>query len=337
MATLTATGVTLAEWAKRIDPDGNIAMIVEILNETNAVLDDWVFKEGNLPTGHRSTIRTGLPVPTWRKMYGGVQPSKSKTAQITDTCGMLEAFAEVDCALADLNGNTAAFRLSEDRAHIEGMSQEAAATLFYGNQGTEPEAFHGLSPRYNSLSAENALNIVVDDNPGNDDGGSASIWLIVWGENIHGIFPKGSTAGLKSEDLGKIRIEDASDGSNTGRMMAYSSHYRWDLGLTVRDWRYAVRAPNIDVSELTGNVATSEANLIDLMARMQERVPNLSAGKATYYMNRQLKELLRLQIKSAVTSSTLTMDMVGGKHVERFDGIKVGRCDALLSNEGLVT
>src|SRR5687767_15267732 len=133
MATLATTHPTLLDLARRTDPDGNIADIVEILNQTNEVLDDMVWLEGNLVTGHRTTIRTGLPTPTWRKMYGGVQPTKSTTAQITDNTGMLEAYAEVDKALADLNGNTASWRLSEEAAHIEGMSQEAAEAIFYSS------------------------------------------------------------------------------------------------------------------------------------------------------------------------------------------------------------
>ncbi|WP_368734330.1 major capsid protein, partial [Klebsiella quasipneumoniae] len=63
----------------------------------------------------------------------GVQPSKSTTVQVTDYVGMLETYAEVDKSLADLNGNTAEFRLSEDRAFIEAMNQQMAQTLFYGD------------------------------------------------------------------------------------------------------------------------------------------------------------------------------------------------------------
>ena len=117
MSALATTHPTLLDLAKRTDPDGRISDIVEILNQTNEILSDMVWVEGNLTTGHRTTIRTGLPAPTWRKLYGGVQPTKSTSAQITDNCGMLEAYAEVDKALADLNGNTAEFRLSEDRPH----------------------------------------------------------------------------------------------------------------------------------------------------------------------------------------------------------------------------
>jgi hypothetical protein len=136
MVTLATNNPTLADVAKGLDPDGSVAQTVEILNQTNEMLLDGTFIEGNLPTGHRTSIRSGLPTPTWRKLYGGVQPTKSTKVQVTDNCGMLEDYAEVDKALADLNGNTMSFRLSEDKAHIEGINQEVAQTLIYGNEGS---------------------------------------------------------------------------------------------------------------------------------------------------------------------------------------------------------
>ena len=332
MATLSVTNPTLLDLAKASDPDHKIATIVEILNETNEVLDDMVWKEGNLPTGHRTTIRSGLPTPTWRRLYGGVQPTKSTNVQVTDNTGMLEAYAEVDKALADLNGNTAAFRLSEDRPHIEGMNQEIVDTLFYGNEGTEPEAFTGLSPRFNSLSAENADNIIVGGSSDTDNG---SIWLVVWGENtVHGIVPKGSTAGLMTEDKGQVTIEDV-DGAG-GRMEAYRSHYRWDAGLSVRDWRYVVRIPNIDKSLLVKDAA-SGADLADLMYQAMRRVPNLSAGRPAFYMSRDMLTFLGRQTANLTKSSTLTMENVGGKFVESFHGVPVRRVDALSADEALVS
>lgn len=334
MAVLSVTNPTLLDLAKATDPDGRIATIVEILNETNEILDDMSWMEGNLPTGHRTTIRTGLPTPTWRKMYGGVQPTKSTNTQVTDNCGMLEAYAEVDKALADLNGNTAAFRLSEDRPHIEGIMQEIADTLFYGNESTEPEAFTGLAPRFNSLSAENADNIITG---GSADTDNASIWLIVWGPNtVHGIVPKGSTAGLQVEDKGQVTVEDASNGSNTGRFEAYRTHYRMDAGLTVRDWRYLVRICNIEKSALTKDAATG-ADLPDLMFQAMRLVPNLSAGRPAFYASRDIITTLGRQTANLTKSSTLQMEMVGGKMVETFHGIPVRRCDALAADEALVS
>ncbi|MBU0593357.1 MAG: hypothetical protein KKH74_06415 [Gammaproteobacteria bacterium] len=331
-STLATTHPTLLDLTKRLDPDGKVDTIAEMLSQTNEILDDMVWLEGNLPTGHRTTARTGLPAPTWRKLYGGVQPTKSKTAQVTDACGMLEAYAEVDKALADLNGNTAAFRLSEERAHIEGINQEFASTLLYGNEGTEPEAFTGFAPRFNSLSAENADNIISG---GSSDTDNNSIWLVVWGPNtVHGIFPKGSKAGLSMEDKGQVTIENV-DGAG-GRMEAYRSHYRWDCGLSVRDWRYIVRIPNIELSALTKN-ASAGADLIDLMTQAIERIPTLSMGRPAFYVPRTIRSFLRRQIVNKVAASTLSMDEVAGKRVLAFDGIPVRRVDALAGNESVVS
>ncbi len=329
MPALSANNPTLLDVARRTDPNGSIASIVELLNQTNEILDDMTFVEGNLPTGNKTTVRTGLPSPTWRKLYGGVQPGKSTTAQVTDSCGMLEAYAEIDRALADLNGNTAAFRLSEDTAYIEGMSQTMAQTLFYGNEGTTPEAFTGLAPRFNSLSAQNADNIVDAGGTGSDN---TSIWLCVWGPQTgFGIYPKGSQGGLSMTDKGQVTIENV-DGAG-GRMEAYRTHYRWDAGLTIRDWRYFVRIPNIDVSDL-GTLANTK-NLINWMIAASERIPSFGKGRACWYVNRTIREKLRFGILEKV-SSNLSWETVEGKRVMTFDDIPVKRVDALINTEARV-
>jgi len=331
MAALNVTNPTLLDVSRRLDPDGKIASIVELMNATNPVLDDLSFIEGNLPTGHKTTVRTGLPAPTWRKLYGGVQPGKSTTAQVTDSTGMLEAYAEVDKALADLNGNSAAFRLSEDAAHIEGMSQEMATKLFYGNEGTQPEAFTGLAPRYNSLSAQNGDNII--DAFSGSGGDLTSIWLCVWGPQTgHGIYPKGSQGGLQMTDKGQVTVENVDNAG--GRMEAYRTHYRWDMGLTVKDWRYFVRIANVDVSEL--NTPANTPNLIRWMIQAAERIPSFGKGRACFYMNRNLREKLRLGILEKV-SSNLTWESVEGKRVMTFDDIPVRRTDALVNTETRVS
>lgn len=329
MSVLSATHPTLLDLTKRLDPNGKVDAIVEMLTQTNEILEDMVWIEGNLPTGHRTTIRSGLPTPTWRKLYGGVQPSKSRAVQVTDSCGMLEAYAEVDKALADLNGNTAAFRLSEDRAHIEGMNQEFAQTLFLGNESTEPEAFTGFGPRFNDQAAENGANIITDAaTPDGTD--NTSIWLIVWGPNtVHGIYPKGSTAGLQHTDKGQVTIESI-DGAG-GRMEAYRSHYRWDCGLTVRDWRYVVRI-QYDLENVVASGATGPV-LADLMGKAMRRIPSLSMGRAAFYMNRDSLDALDLQANNKGTLALRTVDEGTGKMMTVFRGIPVRRCDAITSTE----
>lgn len=329
MSTLSAIHPTLLDVTKRLDPDGSIALVGELLTQTNPILEDMVWMEGNLPTGHRTTIRTGLPTPTWRKLYGGVQPTKSTTAQVTDSCGMLEAYAEVDKALADLNGNASAFRLSEDRAFIEGMNQEFASTLIYGNEGTEPEAFTGFAPRYNDQSAANGDNIITDAaTPDNAD--NSSIWLVVWGPNtVHGIYPKGSKAGLIITDKGHVTAENI-DGSS-GRAEIYRTHYRWDCGLTVRDWRYVVRI-NFD-QENTIAAGTSGPVLSQLMAKALRRIPNLNMGRPVFYASRATLELIDLQATDKANMAFTTVEDAQGKFVTRFRGIPVKQCDAILNTE----
>ena len=334
MAILSGNNPTLLDLAQASDPTGKIAVIVEILNETNEILPDMSWLEGNLPTGHMTTIRSGLPAPTWRKLYGGVQPNKATNVQVTDTTGMLEAYAEIDKALADLNNNTAEFRLSEDRAHIEGMHQEMADTIFFGNEDTEPEAFTGLAPRFNSLTAENGDNIIDGAGTGVDN---RSIWLVVWGPNTcHGIVPKGSSAGLTVTDKGQVTIEDASDGSNSGRMEAYRTHYRWDAGLTVRDWRYVVRIANIDRSLLTFDAA-SGPNLPDLMFQALELPPNLTMGRPAWYMSRDVRTFLRRQLSNLRDQSTMSLQEVGGVKVQTFMDVPLRRCDVLAADEIRIT
>ena len=331
MAVLAVTNPTLIDLARMSDPDGKIASIVEILNQNNEILDDMTWLEGNLPTGHRTTIRTGIPMPTWRKLYGGVQPNKGTTAQVNDSCGMLEAYAEVDKALADLNGNTSDFRLSEDKVHLEGMNQTVASALFYANEATAPETFTGLAPRFNSSSAANGENVIKGGGSGTDN---TSIWLVVWGPNtVHGIVPKDSKAGLQMTDKGQVTIENV-DGAG-GRMEAYRTHYRWDCGLSVRDWRYVVRICNVDKSDLTKN-ASAGADLIDLMTQAIEMIPALGLGRPVFYCSRTIRSYLRRQIMNKTVQSTLTMDTVAGKRVVAFDGIPVKRVDALAADEALV-
>lgn len=341
MATLAATNLTLADWAKRVDPDGTAPVVAELLSQSNEILDDAVFCEGNLPTGHRVVIRTGLPTVYWRALNQGIPNSKSTTAQVDEACGILEARSEVDKDLAMLNGNTAAFRLSEDSAFIEAMNQTQATTLFYGNPGTDPKQFLGLASRYSAISgAGNAQNII--DAGGDAAATNASVWLVVWGDQtVFCPFPKGSSAGLIHDDLGEQTVYN-SDGT---RMQALATRYQWKNGLVVKDWRYVVRIANIKVADLlaqaTTQTASASTNIIKLMARALYRIPNMSMGRAAFYMNRTVhsglaiaamdKSQYVLKIEQGLTQFGTPTTWLS------FLGVPLRRVDALLSTETKVT
>lgn len=334
MATLGQYVLTLADHAKRLDPDGKTSAIVELLSQTNEILTDMLWMEGNLPTGHRTTVRTGLPTVAWRLLNQGVQPSKSTTAQIDEACGMLEAWSEVDKDLAMLNGNTAAFRLSEAQAFVEAMNQEMASTLFYGNSSTAPEEFTGLAARYSAISgAANGQNVVSGAGAGSDN---SSIWLVCWGaQSVFGIFPKGSKAGLQHEDLGEVTVETTAGVAGT-RMRAFQDRWQWKCGVALKDWRYVVRGANIDISNLVAK--SSAADLFDMMIKMMHRVPNLKMGKPVFYMNRSVYQMLDIQKRDdVITGGGLMYSNADGQLQASFRGIPVRICDALLETEAAVS
>ena len=332
MSTLSTSALTLADWAKRLDPEGKVPTIVELLSQTNEILTDMLWLEGNLPVGHRTTVRTGLPTVAWRLLNQGVTPSKSSTAQIDEQCGMLEAWSEVDVDLAKLNGNIEAFRLSEARAFIEAMNQEMASTLFHGNSGLDPEEFLGLSPRYSAISgATNGSNVISGGGAASDN---SSVWLIVWGEQtIAGIFPKGSKAGLQHDDYGEVTVETTA-GLGGGRMRALQERWQWKSGIALKDWRHVVRICNIDISNLVAK--SSAADLTELMIRAMYRVPSLKIGRAAFYMNRTCYEYLDIQGRDD-EAYTLTKETIDGVERTTFRGIPVNRCDQLLETETTVS
>lgn len=348
MATLPKAGaVTLLDFAKSLDPDGNTATVVELLNQSNEVLTDMKWIMGNLSTGHMTTVRTGLPTVVWRRLYKGVPPGKSQRAQVTDTTGMLEARSEVDKAIADLADNVSAFRLSEAQAFLEAMNQAMTQTLFYGDVTVNPERFTGLAPRYSSLSAGNGGNIIDAGGSGSDN---TSMWLIVWGENtITGIFPKNSKAGIEHTDLGVIDAFD--DSTPPARYRAYADHWVWKCGISVRDWRYAVRIANIDVSDLvaqTGTQANTAATWLPrLMVRAMARIPNMGMGTAVFYGNRTVKEMLAIMAMDktvnvlSIQEGLNQFGKVSPGSVSQGNvallGVPVRTVDALLTNETRVT
>jgi hypothetical protein len=343
MAVIGSNALTYADWAKRLDDDYRTATIIELLSQTNEIMDDMLLVEGNLPTGHKTTVRTGLPSATWRLLNYGVPNAKSTTAQIVDSCGNLETYAVIDKDIADLNGNTAEFRLSEVRGFLEGMTQQMASTVVYGNVGVNPERFHGLAPRYNSVNtatAQTAANVI-------DMGGTAStntsMWIVVWGaDTCHGIFPRGKITGLQHRDMGEWPVQD----SNNNTYQAYRDHFKWELGLTVRDWRYVVRLANIDVTLLN---SVNAANILNGLVRGLRRLPTSSArasavqssdapsvrdsmGRVVIYCNRVVSTYLDLQAMNK-TNVLLQMREFEGHVVTTFRGIPVRTVDAILNTE----
>src|SRR3974377_1030379 len=227
------------------------------------------------------------------------------------------------------------------------MSQQIAATLIYGNQFVNPERFTGLAPRYSTKTAANSQTAVNVLDGGGVASTNTSLWIVVWGPDTrHASFPKGKITGLQHRDMGEWPVQDAS--GNT--YQAYRDHFKWEIGLTLRDWRYVVRISNIDVTLLTG---VSAANLINLLVRGLYRLPTAPTmataiqtsdtpevradmGRTVIYCNRVIRTYLDLQAMKK-TNGMLRIEEFDGKPVTTFRGIPVRTCDAILNNEVQIT
>lgn len=335
MAVKTSKYATLADLVSRLDADGKIAPIAEILNQELPILRDLGFVECNKTDGYLHTIRTGLPTPTWRKLYGGVQPSKSETAQVTDTCGNLENYAECDKDLADINGNTAEFRISEDRAFIEGMGQAMATTIFYGDTAKTPERFMGIASRYNRLQTgtkppASSRNVV---NFGGTGTGLTSIYLISHAV-FHGIYPKGSKVGLSKTDKGQVTVTKE-DGS---MYEAYRTHYKWQAGTTLDDWRGCARICNINlasITESTDDARKAREKLIRCLIAAKNKIEAKYLGRTKIYVPRDIMTVLEIAAVE-ISHNALSITQAGEQFKANFFGIPIEICDAISLEEAEV-
>jgi len=328
---MTAIGVdfvTLHDWAARFGAKGEYVnqKIIELQAQTNRILDVLPFKQCNDGTQEVALMRAELPQVAWRLINRGVKPTKSKSKQVSFTCGGMEALAKVDEKLLQINGNDNNWRLSENVAQQEAMNQEMAATFFYGDEKATPAKFTGLSAYYYSKANQDSIwaDQIID--AGGTGSALTSLWFVGLGyDTVYGIFPKGTSAGFKYRDNGRVKMYD-SDG---GEFYGYESQYNWDMGLAVRDPRYVVRVANIDTTAL------SSANVdafINNMIRAYNQIENPDKVKLAIFANRKVQTYLDI-VASNKSNVRLTIDEYGGKKITHFWGVPVLRCDAILNTE----
>lgn len=329
MSTLTDGGYpTLADVVRTLKPDGTVEQnMAEMLMQLNPIMEDIPWVQGNLETGHRIISRTGLPSPTWRRLNEGVAPTKSRAAPFDESCGMLEDYSNVDCALAKLHGDAGAFRASEDKAKLQGFAQEVSRAFFYQSALLDPEKVHGMSPRYAATTGYTASSYVLK--PGTVSGVNAhSVWLINWSpETIFGIFPKNSVAGLQHTDRGQQTIRDSSG----LQFEAFVSHFKWDLGFAVKDYRHAVRMQwDVDDTTLFGD---DDKGMIVNMQAMLDTIRRTD-GNLRFYMDRTSLTKLNAQRANASTN-LMERTEVNKKLLPSFFGVPIRMDEQLIAETAI--
>lgn len=330
MPTVGNTFLTLKDKYAQTEGGKVTATIIDLFVQSNTILEDAVTLPCNDGSSHKTTVRNGLPEPEFRKFYQGVKCQKGDYTQITDTTSMIEVYSECDKALADLNDDTAQFRLNEADAHIQGMNNKVQTNIFYGNKGKNDAAFDGLATRYNKISSTKGnigYQVMSAGGTGDDN---TSIWFVTWGDKYtHLLYPKGSKAGLQHENKGQVTALDK-DGKY---FEAYRDHFKWDIGLTVRNYRANGRIANIDVAKLD---TADAADLIKLMIKMWHRIKqHAKGGKTVIYVNETIETFLHLQAMEK-KNVNLTLGEFAGEPVVKFLGIPVKCCDQILDTEAKV-
>jgi hypothetical protein len=325
MSAVVASGkLTLVDVAKSIDPNGNMATVAEILNQDNPIIQDAPWIMANNLTSHRITRRLSLPGATWRRFNEVVAANKGTKIQVDEPMGMLTAYSEADKDLVDLYPNPAQARMDEARSHIEGMSQELAGTLFYGNNGTDPEEFDGLAVRLGSIDATNLVRSA---------GGSStlsSVYIVQWGiGKVYMVYPRShKTAGIVHEPLGEQTKETTS-----GLMQVYRDRFVVHCGLAVADSRCLARLANIDTTAAAGaSYSFDEDDIIKMLNRM----PMEGAG-SVIYVHAEIKSQMEIKLKDKANVNFTTDVGLGGVPVLRFRGLPVKVCQGILTSETAIT
>ena len=331
MATIGANYLTLADRFKRTENGKTAAEIIEMMTETNELLQDANALQCNDGTNHITTIRTGLPSAVFRNLYGFVPSSKSTTEQVKDVTGMLETYSIVDVDLVDKAENPKLFRLSESSAFIEAMNQKLQETIFYGSIKDNAAAFDGLTARYSKKSNDSkkiGSNII---DAGGNSTDNTSIWFVTWGD-LHTslLYPQGSQAGIQHKDDG-VQTETSTTG---GKRKVYQDHFKMDVGLSVRDWRSTCRIANISISNLAGQ---SPVDLEKLMNQAYYKIRRFAkTGKTCIYCNSTILMYFEAQLR-AKTNVNFTIKEYLNENIMHYKNIPVRECELLTCTESVVS
>jgi len=153
--------------------------------------------------------------------------------------------------------------------------------------------------------------------------------LIAWGPfRVHGIFPKRGQAGFMRTVDGFENGEDK-DGKT---LRVFQIRYKWHAGLSLPDWRSAVRIANIDTSAYGPG---SPPDLINPISEAKERIRGMGPKNLALYMSEKTKIELARQMRDKLNVQ-LSVNQAGVMAADMFDGIPVYKVDQL-RNEPQIT
>ena len=313
--------MSLVEVVKRHDPDGNLSTIAEVLNDQNDMVADAVWREANDNYSNKTTRRSSLPSGTWRKFNQGVDNSASETVELVDVIGILEAHSENDVDLINSFTDPKQARMDEAMSFVEGLSQDMATAMLYGDASADPEKFTGLAPRLDDIAA--AANVINEGGTGSD---LCSVFVVDWGINsVYMMYPRNSVVGLDHINMGQVMATD----SDSKDFLAYLDIFKWKAGMVVKNHKSIGRLANIESTGVDN--LFDEDNLITLMNRMTK-----GPGRRIY-VNETIMTQMEILFKDKTNVNFYKEDGLAPGPVLHFKGVPIRQMDALTITETALT
>src|SRR5512139_383532 len=317
-----------------LDAQGQYLWPAQVLNRKCPLVKVLPMVASNQIMSNIGSRDSYLVTPGTRRFNEGIVPTATKSQPFSEAIAMFEDYSEVDYALWQIQNNPNAWRQSQDRRKVEGLTQGLENMFWYGSVASDSGAFNGLLTRFNSLTTypngDSSWYYNVLSNLGGTSANTTSIWIIEFGEKkVFGLYPKNLPGGLQIEDLGKHTKEWGS-----GKLSeVLRTHFTWFAGLEIDDERCVQRISSIGTT--VGGVANFDE---ELLIQAKNQLPGSGEDPGTViFCNRIVKTQMDIRAVSQKGNTYFTQDNasgdVWGRPVTRFQGIPVMTAEKILNTE----
>lgn len=334
-ATKGDTNITLADYVGRFE--GPETDVMNVMAESNIMLEDMPFQESNLETGNKTLQVTAIPTPSQRRINAGVEITKANRRPVVDTLTMLEARSSIDVKLVDDKEHGARMRKEEEDLHVEGFQSKVQTLLLYGDAQQNPDEFDGFLTRYNTFGgAKGTYGHNTINAGGTRKDQQTSAILVGWSDKrVTGLYPKGSKMGVQIKDRGVQRVTDAE-----GKVYdAYETVIDWSLGLAVKDPNYVAVIRNIDVTQLKSGTMTDDEKkeLIFKMLDAANKIPKAGNPNMVWYVSETMYDFLTRCVNDIKIVNIQMPEFKEGKYNPlAIGGIPVKKVEAILETEPVI-
>lgn len=309
---------TLVELAKRTDPQGNTAELINILAEKNPMLEEAYYEEANDLNSHEFTQIIAEPAPGFGRINKDIPFSAGTTRQVVEPiCTIADAF-KIDNWLLAKAKNPSEYLANEAKIHIQSIGKKAHAALLYGNRGTDPDSINGIMTRLNTLSMDNVY----------DGGGSgsdtASIVAVRWGrDGTYLAYPREFSKFIQEEGPKDVWLGDANGGKGY-QIMTWAI----SLGLCIANPKSVARIANIETS--------GSSNIFDPDTLVAALDGLDGTDGAVIYVPKAIYTQMNINLMNK-TNTAYTMAEEWGRPVLHFMGVPVKVCEQMLATETAIS